>query len=100
MSFVTQGFTKQTETGNCQQCNGARHIEGGAICPTCMGTGTQKIPYYEAHKSGQDHAGTSYNGNYPAANAVVTKSDNNPTTGANAFHSTDSDGDGVPDEVV
>jgi len=96
----SQGFTKYQETGNCQQCGGAKHIEGGAICPTCLGTGTQKVPYYEEHKAGMDHVGTTYNGNYPAANAVLPKSENTTNTGANAFHDVDSDGDGVTDEVV
>jgi len=98
--MATQGFTKYEETGNCQQCNGAKHIEGGAICPTCLGTGTQKVPYYEEYKAGQDNPGTTYNGSYPDAQSVLTKSDNDVNTGANAFHDTDSDGDGVPDEVV
>jgi DnaJ-class molecular chaperone len=85
----TIGFTKYEETANCPQCDGDKHIEGGDMCPTCLGTGSQKVPYEVA-----------YNGSYPDASSVLTKSENNTNTGANAFHDTDSDSDGVPDEVV
>jgi len=45
MGIQQVGSNNTQQMNGCPQCNGTKVIAGGTICPTCLGTGHQKVPY-------------------------------------------------------
>lgn len=42
---INQVSFQGSNFNGCPQCSGKKWINNGSTCPTCLGTGQQKVPY-------------------------------------------------------